>query len=52
MTLGKVYNLDEYDLPKYFNLDDLDRFNIPPTVRRGFSPHTVLCLKRDDYLLK
>ena len=52
MTLGKVYNLDEYDLTKYFDLDDLDRFNIPPTVRRGFSPHTVLCLKRDDYLLK
>ena len=52
MTLGKVYDLPQYDLTTHFGISDLDRYNVPPSVRRGFSPHTVLYLQRDDYLLK
>ena len=51
MSLGKFYRLDDYDLTPVFGTDILDRYNIPERARRGFSPHTVLCLRRDDYLL-
>ena len=51
MTLGKFYRLDEYDLHSDFAPELLDRYNIPPAVRRGYTPHTVLCLRRDDLLL-
>ena len=51
-TLGKLYKLDDYDLTRTFDVDLLDKHNIPESARRGFSPHTVLCLKRTDYLLR
>lgn len=51
MTLGKFYRLDDYDLTREFPVQDLERYNIPDAVRRGFTPHTVLCLRRNDYLL-
>ena len=51
MSLGKLYKLADYDLTREFDVADLDRYNIPEAARRGFTPHTVLCLRRDDYLL-
>ena len=51
MSLGKLYKLRDYDLTREFDVQELDRYNIPDVARKGFTPHTVLCLRRDDYLL-
>ena len=51
MSLGKFYDLPEYDLTRTFDVEELDRYNIPEPARRGFTPHTVFVLRRDDYLL-
>ena len=51
MSLGKLYKLPDYDLTREFDQADLDRYNIPKAARRGLTPHTVLCLRRDDYML-
>ena len=52
MTLGKLYKLTDYDLTRDFEIEELDRYNIPEVARRGFTPHTVLWLGRNDYLLR
>jgi len=52
-TLGMIFRLPTlYDIEAVFGRAELDRFNIPPYCRRGFSPHTFLRLKRSDMLLK
>ncbi len=51
MSLGKLYDLRDYDLTRDFDIADLDRHNIPAPARRGFTPHTVLCLRRNDFRL-
>jgi phosphoglycolate phosphatase len=53
MSLGKVYKLEEdYDVTRYFSAAELEECNIPEEVRRGYSPSSVLCLGKEDYLLK
>ena len=51
MSLGKFYDLGDYDLTRHFDVDDLRRYNIPERIWRGFSPSSVLCLSRLDYRL-
>jgi phosphoglycolate phosphatase len=51
-NLGMIFRLPEtYDLEQTFEPADLDRFNVPPYCRKGFTPHTFLRLKRSDMLL-
>jgi phosphoglycolate phosphatase len=53
MSLGKIYNLhDEYDITKYFPVDELRAYNIPENIWKGYSASAVLCSKKEDYLLK
>lgn len=52
-TLGMVFNLpEEYDLEDHFDSTLLDRFNIPEFARRGWSPHSVLALRKDEIKLR
>ncbi|MDM8547565.1 methyltransferase domain-containing protein, partial [Candidatus Venteria ishoeyi] len=53
MSLGKLYNLeDEYDMRNYFSEEDLTKYNIPEREWKGYTPSSVLCLKKEDFLLK
>lgn len=52
-TLGMVFKLPQrYDLESRFPAALLDRFNIPELARRGWSPHSVLLLRKDDLKLR
>lgn len=51
-TVGMIFRLPaEYDLEGIFAPAELDRFNIPPYCRKGFTQHTFLRLNRSDMLL-
>ena len=53
MNIGKIYKLeDEYDITKYFAADTLIKYNIPRNMWQGYSPSSVLCLKKQDYRLR
>ena len=53
MHLGKIYALnDVYDLTDTFQEDELRACNIPEeTCWRGYTPNSVLVLKKTDFLL-
>lgn len=51
MTLGKVYNLGEYDVTTIFSKEELLTYNIPENCWKYYTPGSVLCLSKTDYLL-
>ncbi len=52
MTLGKIYHLKkEYDITQVFAIEELQQYNIPEYTWRGYTPSSVLCLTKEDYLL-
>ena len=53
MHLGKIYALDDvYDLTARFREDELRACNIPEKTWKGYSPDSVLILKKTDCLLQ
>lgn len=51
-TLGMVFKLsDKYDLEELVDSALLDRHNIPPYARRGWTPHSVLVMHKSDLKL-
>ncbi len=52
MTLGKVYELDEeYDLTKWFSVEELQQANVPKSAWHCYSPSSVMVANKEDYLL-
>jgi len=52
MTLGKIYNLEkDYDITRIFPGEELLKYNIPEISWKYYSPNSVLCLKKEAYLL-
>lgn len=52
-TLGKIIRLPlEYDIEKIFGEEILKKFAIRYDCWKGFGINNVLCLKKNDYLLK
>ncbi|UXU07195.1 class I SAM-dependent methyltransferase [Agrobacterium tumefaciens] len=52
LTLGMLFKIPKtYDLTTTFSEADLNSANIPATTWRGYSPHSVLALKKGDLLL-
>lgn len=51
-SLGMLFRIpDEYDISKRFSAAQLAGSNIPEAAWRGFTSHTVFCLKKNDLLL-
>lgn len=52
LTLGMIFRLPpSYDLYQQFDLTTLDRYGIHAAMRTGWSPSSVLLLKKADLLL-
>lgn len=52
VSLGKAIRLPKaFDAEADFGADTLRRYNVPEAHWKGFTPSTVLCLDRRDYLL-
>lgn len=52
LTLGMLFKIPQvYDLTAEFSEADLIEANIPRTTWRGYSPHSVLTLRKSDLLL-
>lgn len=51
-TVGMIFRLPpRYSLAHWFSAETLDACNIPDAARTGFTPSTVLAMKKDDLLL-
>ncbi len=49
LTLGKLFSIpDEYDLAQRYPGVDFAHFNIPAEATRGYSSHSVFCLRKGD----
>ena len=52
-TLGMIFDLPvEYDIEGIYGKEALDAANVPKYARRGWSPHTVLAMRKDQFLLR
>lgn len=53
LSLGMLFKIPEvYDLTAIFSQDVLREANVPPEAWRGYTPHSVLTIRRGDILLK
>lgn len=53
VTLGMVYPIQqEYDLEAVFEPEELERNNVPSYSRKGFTPDTVLTMRKSDLKLR
>ncbi|WP_240477015.1 methyltransferase domain-containing protein [Roseivivax marinus] len=51
-TIGMIFRLpNRYSLLDWFSAETLDECNIPEAARSGFTPSTVLPVKKEDLLL-
>jgi phosphoglycolate phosphatase len=51
-TLGMIFPLSEsYDIEATFGADVLTEANVPEYARSGWTPHTVLAMRKHDFLL-
>jgi hypothetical protein len=53
ITLGMIFSLPPcYDLEERFHTELLDRYNIPPIARKGFTGSTVFVMRKRDLKLR
>jgi hypothetical protein len=52
MTLGMLFKLPQvFDLNEQFEAAELDACDIPGYARTGWSPHSVLIMRKSDFKL-